>query len=125
MKIIYRAYDGTNFTDKEECQKYEGLFDKMKKEVHIYDKYFKELSFDNIDWEETFYFFYCDTKESFDIFIEELSCSVVYEDSEKLDLFFFNSDNDEFMTTKEYENSYGDTNYRKAKEFQKNLKKGE
>lgn len=125
MEIIYRADDGAMFKDKKECQDYEEQFDKMRREVHIYDKNFEELSFNNIDWEEKLYFFQCDTEESFDLFTADFSCSIVYEDSEKLDLFFSELNCDKFMTTKEYENSFGDINYHKAKKFQEKLKKGE
>ena len=124
MKIIYRADDGTDFENKDECKNHERYFDKMKKEVHIYDKYFKELSFDDVGWEEKICFFKCETEESFNFFVKIFSYDIIYEDFEKLDLFFAELDSDLFMTIKEREKLLGD-NYYKAKEFQEKFEKGE
>lgn len=132
MEIIYCAYDGTIFDDKKDCEKYEERFDKMKKEVHIYDKDFKELSFDDTGWEGKICFFKCETEESFNIFVEYFCCDVIYEYFEKLDLFFAEYDSDLFMTVRSYENSlsynYPNTlgnSYLIAKDFQERLEKGE
>lgn len=61
MEIIYRADDGTTFKNEEKCKRYEEQYEehqnKIKSEIHIFDKDFEELSFDNPHWEDTFCFF--------------------------------------------------------------------
>lgn len=125
METIYRAYDGTTFKNKEECEKYEEHQNKIKSEIHIFDENFEELSFDNPHWADTFYFFKCETEESFNTFLEDFPGSVIYDDSEKLDLFFANPNSDLFMTIRYYEESTVSKNYLTAKEFQEKLIKGE
>lgn len=124
MEIIYRANDGTPFNDKEECERYEESLNKWRSEVHIYDKDFKELSFNDFEWEERVCFFKCETRESFNIFEKDFSWVVLYKHSEKLDLFFKDENTNFFMTTRDCENFLG-YGYRRAKEFQEKLEKVE
>lgn len=98
MEIIYRAADGTISEDKKECEKDEEYPNKIKKEVHIYDKDFKELSFDDTYWEEKTCFF----------------------TFEELDLFFAEYDYDLFRTVRDYEKPLGNS-YLIAKDFQEKL----
>lgn len=124
MEIIYRADDGTLFKDEQECKDYENHFEKIRREVHIWDKDFNEISFDDFDWEEKICFFKCETEVSFNAFIKELPWDVIYEDFEKLDLFFAELNSDIFMTIREREKSLGNC-YHLAKKFQEKLEKGE
>lgn len=121
MEIIYRADDGRIFEDKEKCEKYENYTNKIKNEIHIFDENFEELSFDNPCWKDTFYFFKCETEESFNTFLKDFPGSVIYDDSEKLDLFFANPNSDLFMTIRYYEESTVSKNYLTAREFQEKL----
>lgn len=117
MEIIYRADDGTDFENEEECKK---IPDKIRKEIHLYNENFKELSFNDVGWEERICFFKCETEESFNFFVKIFPYDIMYEDFEKLDLFFAELGSDLFMTVKGREKLLGD-NYYKAKEFQEKL----
>lgn len=129
MKIIYRADDGTDFENEEECKNHERYPDKIRKEVHIYDEDFNELSFDIVDWKERICFFKCGTEGSFHFFVNIFPYDIIYEDFEKIDLFFRDEKTNYFMTVREREKlrgvNYRKVNYRKAKEFQEKLEKGE
>lgn len=119
MKTIYFADDGTIFSDKKDCKIYEKQFDKMKREVHIYDKNLKEISFDDSDWEENIQFFQSETEESFDFLLEKFPYTIIYdEDSERTQIFFEEKKYNTYMTTKNYEKTF-DTNYSMAKKFEK------
>lgn len=119
MKTIYSAYDGKIFSDKKDCKIYEKQFDKMKKEVHIYDKNLKEILFNDSDWEENIQFFQCETKESFDFLYDGFPYTIIYdEDSEKTQIFFEEKKYNTYMTTKNYEKSF-DANYSMAKKLEK------
>lgn len=124
MKIIYRANDGTDFENEEDCQNYERYLDKIRKEIHLYNENFKELSFDDVGWEERICFFKCETEESFNFFVKIFPYDIMYKDFEKLDLFFAELGSDLFMTVKGREKLLSD-NYYKAKEFQEKFDKGE
>lgn len=120
MKTIYCADDGTIFSDKEECEKYEEQFDKMKREIHIYDDNLKEISFDDSNWEDKIQFFHCETEESFDFFLfEKFPYTIIYEkDFEKTQVFFEQEKYNHFITTENYEKTF-DINYLRAKKLEK------
>lgn len=119
MEIIYRADDGITFKDKEKCKKYEEHQNKIKSEIHIYDKNLKEISFNDSNWEENIQFFQCETEESFDFLYDDFPYTIIYnEDSEKTQIFFEEKKYNTYMTTKNYEKSF-DTNYSMAKKLEK------
>lgn len=119
MKTIYCADDGTTFENKDECEKYEEQFNKMKREVHIYDDNLKEISFDDSDWKDKTQFFQCETEESFDFLFKKFPYTIIYEkDSEKTQVFFVQEEYYHFITTKNYEETF-DVNYLMAKKLEK------
>jgi hypothetical protein len=61
MEIIYRAPDGTDFTSREACEKYE--LEKYKDEIHLYSKDFEPLAL-NHDYLEFVVYCYCETDEA-------------------------------------------------------------
>lgn len=119
MEIIYRADDGTISEDKKDCKIYEEQFDKMKREVHIYDKNLKEISFNDSKWENKIQFFQCETEKSFDFLFKNFPHTIIYEkDFEKTQVFFEQEEYHHFMTIKDYENTLS-RNYLTAKKLEK------
>lgn len=97
MKIIYQAEDGTGFTTKEKCEKYEREFELAKSKYKAFDINGVYLG-DNID---EAYFIEVDTEKACDFLYDEYGIYLY-----SIGKWIYNPLNEEWEIQTEFRNRY-------------------
>lgn len=121
VKTIYYADNGKEFETERECQLYENRVkgNPIKPNIRFWDFDLNEIPSHLVFDADEVACFKCETPEDFDqkgVCLNKVVCGK----NEKTSLFFWDLENQCYMTTKRYENEW-DSFYSKAKKLEKRL----
>lgn len=126
-KIMYVAFDGTNFESETECLKYERNHEILFKNIHLYTEDFEEcdyLSFENFEHyflDSDYIFIKIDDKKSLQFLkslIAELECNFYETNFNQAGIYIYNRDFDNWTNIENILSEY----IKKIKKL-KNIKK--
>lgn len=117
-KTIYVAFDGTEFDDEKECQKYENQLIFEGKSIILWDMYGNKIEKFSPDTYYDICFIYVENEEGKMFLVDNLPFIIEWDND---NFYFLSSNEQDFISISHYQQKYIEERYKSALELKESI----